>query len=173
MANMPVRAGFGTQNAASPFGAKPAFGAGTTAPATGGLFGSQPAQQQSSGFGGFGGSTGTPGGAFGSTANTGSTGGLFGAAKPFGATTSASTTGGLFGTAGASTGFGTSGAFGAAANSGTVPATGTANPPFSAFIEKDPGGSSTNHFQTITFQAPYQKFSLEVSIQFFQTDNSN
>lgn len=155
--------GFGTQNNASPFGAKPAFGTGTTGTTTGGLFGSTAPASGGFGTGTFGTAGGTS--AFGSS--TGTTGGLFGSQnKPaFGSTaTSGTTGGGMFGTAGTTGGaFGSTGsAFGSAAGA-AVPATGTTNPPFSAFIEKDPTGNLTNHFQTITFQGPYQKASLEVS----------
>jgi len=136
---------------------------GTTTPATGtGLFGSTPAAT-ATGFGtGFGTAAATTG-AFGSTTTPASTAGSFG--KPFGATTTtAGATGGLFGTApAANTGFGTGNAIGFGSSAGTdVPVTGTSNPVFSATQEKDPAGSSMNHFQTISMMPAYQKFSLEV-----------
>lgn len=53
-------------------------------------------------------------------------------------------------------GSGTSGGFGAAATTNN----GTASTPFQAHTEKD-GTSATQHYQTITFQQPYQNYSLE------------
>lgn len=165
--------GFGTNNnaAASPFGAKPAFGATNNAPAAGGLFGNTAANANTGGGFGFGGQQ-QPSNVFGAnnTAASGG-GGLFGTAKPaFGtAATTAGTAGGLFGTAGAQTGgaFGNTAAntgigFGAATNQ--APVAGTTNPPYQAYTEKETqGGGITNHFQTIAFMPAYQKFSLEVS----------
>ncbi|KAF3930923.1 hypothetical protein ABW19_dt0207668 [Dactylella cylindrospora] len=151
--------GFGQQN--KPFG-------GTPATTSGGLFGS--AATTTSGFGagtgGFG-SGNTGGTGFGSsTTSTGT--GLFGS-KPtttgFGSGTTTGT--GIFGSSTtANSGFGAAqtnaGGFGAtASNDLQPPPQGTANPPFSPFSEKDQASTMTNHFQTIAFQAPYQKWSLE------------
>lgn len=158
--NFPFRIGFGSTTNTGFGGAKP-FGTPTPATATG-LFGST-AATTNTGFGGGFGSTTAAG--FGSTPST--TAGGF--AKPFGATTTtAGSTGGLFGTAGATnTGFGTGGTIGFGnAASAQVPITGTSNPVFSATQEKDPTGSSMNHFQTISFMPAYQKFSLEVIWQY-------
>lgn len=86
----------------------------------------------------FGGAaTNTGGGIFG---GGGSTGGGFG---------SNNNTAGGFGS-------GAAGGFGAAAPTNN----GTASTPFQAHTEKD-GTSATQHYQTITFQQPYQTFSLE------------
>lgn len=170
--------GFGANNntAASPFGAKPAFGATNNAPATGGLFGGTGANTNTGGGFGFGATQQQqPSNAFGvnNTAASGG-GGLFGTAKPaFGAaTTAAGATGGLFGAAGAQTGgaFGNTGAntgiggFGGASNQ--APVSGTTNPPYLAYTEKEAQGNTTNHFQTIAFMPAYQKFSLEVSYHY-------
>lgn len=166
--------GFGANNntAASPFGAKPTFGATNNAPATGGLFGGTAANTNTGGGFGFGATQQQqPSNAFGvNNAAASGGGGLFGSGKPaFGAaTTAAGTTGGLFGAAGAQTGgaFGNTGAntgiggFGGASNQ--APVSGTTNPPYLAYTEKEAQGNTTNHFQTIAFMPAYQKFSLEV-----------
>ncbi|KAI5809021.1 nuclear protein 96-domain-containing protein [Peziza echinospora] len=153
--------GFGAA-ANTGFGPKPTFG--TAAPATGtGLFGNTPAAA-TTGFGGFGTNTAAPGGFGNANATTtpAATGGLYG--KPFGtATSTAGTTGGLFNTAGpTNTAFGAGNpiGFGNAAAT-TAPLSGTSNPVFIATQEKDPAGTSMNHFQTISFMPAYQKFSLE------------
>ncbi|EOD51579.1 putative nucleoporin sonb protein [Neofusicoccum parvum UCRNP2] len=95
----------------------------------------QQQQQQSTGFGGFGSTNNNTGGGFGSTgfggSNTGS-GSIFGGG---------STGGGGFGSGGANNG--------------------TAGTPFQAHVEKDGATSQNAHYQTITFQQPYQGFSLE------------
>jgi nuclear pore complex protein Nup98-Nup96 len=161
-----LSSGFGasSNNATpSPFGQnKPAFGSTSTG---GGLFGGGAATTTAStGFGGFG-NTSTS--AFGGGSNAGT----FGAAanKPaFGA----STGGGLFGSgsgssAALSTGFGgaaapaTSG-FGTASPFATNQQnTGTQNPPFTPFTEKEASTSITNHYQTITAMPAYNKFQVE------------
>lgn len=166
---------FGANNAnSSPFGAKPAFGAPAST-AGGGMFGSTNTASTGTGaFGGFGANSNTnsntsaPGG-FGSSTNTG--GGMFGSQnKPaFGA--GASTGGSLFGGGATSGGFGTSstGGFGNTSGStfGAQPAQaqtqnqGTAATPFSAYTEKDTGTNTNSHYQSITFQQPYQNFSFE------------
>ncbi|GAB7353807.1 hypothetical protein MBLNU459_g4186t1 [Dothideomycetes sp. NU459] len=172
--------GFGASTAnASPFGAKPAFGASTTSTG-GGLFGGNTATSGSTGFGGFGannnntasttpafGSSNTGGGMFGSTAPKpafgGTTGGsLFGGSNTaggFGANNNNNnntTTPSTFGANNAAGGFG-----GAAAGSQTQNNQGTANTPFAPHIEKDSASSTNSHYQSITFQQPYQAFSFE------------
>jgi nuclear pore complex protein Nup98-Nup96 len=139
------------------------FGGTQTAGATGGF-----------GSGGFG-SSGTAGG-FGAganaNANTSNTGGsLFGAAKPAGFGASATGTGGFgasgggFGSGGAtatpSTGFGGSGNAFQAPGGATPPCEGTGGTPFNAFTEKDASANATNHYQSICFMQPYNKFSFE------------
>jgi nuclear pore complex protein Nup98-Nup96 len=70
----------------------------------------------------------------------------------FGSTNNNTTTGGF----GANTG----GGFGAGAN--PPPNNGTANTPFQPFSEKDgTSGNAQSQYQTITFQQPYQNYSLE------------
>ncbi|RAQ42529.1 nucleoporin SONB [Aspergillus flavus] len=157
---------FGSQNRTG------GFGTGTSA--TGGsLFGGNAGGTTATttttggGFGGFG-STGNTGG-FGSSNNT-TGGGLFGnktatatgTGTGFGSSTGA--TGG-FGTSGG--GFGTSGTTGFGSGSGTAfqqavpPSDGTGSTPFSAFTEKDGNTSVTNHYQSISFMQPYNKYSFE------------
>ncbi|KAK2591656.1 hypothetical protein QQS21_010641 [Conoideocrella luteorostrata] len=151
--------GFGANTGSGGFGSKPAFGTSTS----GGLFGSTAnnATANTSSFGGFGSNnnaatTSSPFG--GGNSNTG--GGLFSANKPgFGASTNTggslfgggNTTTGGFGTT--STGFSTVGAV------GDPP--GTASTPFNAFTEKEPSSSTSNSFQNILFQEPYQKWSAD------------
>ena len=161
--------GFGSAlTNSTPFGQnRPAFGSSTTS--AGGLFGSGTATSGTSGgFGGFGGNSNNSG-----NNNNASSGGLFGSAsKPaFGANTG----GGLFGGGGNTAGgfgssntqntsaFGTSSALGQ--NVGECQGTGSA--PFQPFTEKEGGtGNQTNHFQSISFMAPYKNFSFEVSFLF-------
>ncbi|KKZ68018.1 hypothetical protein EMCG_06360 [[Emmonsia] crescens] len=148
---------FGSQNKG--------FGAATTS-AGGNLFGATSTPSTSFGTSGFGGG----GTGFGGT-GTGTTGtGMFSGTQPqqqqsgFG---SAGQAGSMFGGASSGgTGFGAStgsafGASGTALGGAVPPAEGTANPPFSAFTEKDPGSSVTNHYQTISAMAPYSKHSFE------------
>lgn len=157
--------GFGTATSnTTPFGQnRPAFGASTTTTG-GGLFGGGTATAGStSGFGGFGSTT---------INNNTSGGGLFGSTqKPaFG---SGNTGGGLFGSGNTGGGFGTTnnqqqtGAFGApissALGTNNTECQGTGSTPFVAFTEKEGTGSMNNHFQTISFMAPYKNFSFEVS----------
>lgn len=166
-----VASGFGAAATTSPFAAKPAFGAAATTTPGNGLFGAATTTAPTAGFGGGFGNNPTTTGAFGAATPAATTtgGGIFGNKPGFGgATTSAGTSGTLFGTAGATstTAFGAQnnvigGGFGAATTS-QAPITGTTNPPFTPFQEKDPASSTTNHFQTITFMPAYQKFSLEV-----------
>ena len=136
------------------------------------MFG-QAAAAPSSGFGG--------GGGFGQTANNtsapafgaaGSSGGLFGAAKPaatgfgsggsiFGGNNAAAPAPGGFGAAApAAGGFGASGGFGGAAQT-TSQNNGTGSVPFAPHVEKDAASSSNSHYQSITFQQPYQNYSFE------------
>jgi nuclear pore complex protein Nup98-Nup96 len=152
---------FGSQNRTG------GFGTGTTS--GGSLFGGGTSTTGGTGFGGFGstGTTGTTGttGGFGSTGTTG--GGLFGnkPAGGFGTTTTTTTTGGTPG------GFGTGGGFGGAAGFGggtgtafqqaVPPCEGTGSTPFSPFTEKDSSSNVTNHYQSISFQQPYSKYSFE------------
>jgi len=165
----PTGSGFGTSTS-TPFGAaKSAFGASTTS--SGGLFGSTTATSGTTAFGGFGStpantssSSGFGGGAAG--------GGLFGNA-PKTAFGTGSSTGGLFGTGSTGSAFGSgtsqpTSVFGGpqstALGGNTPECQGTASTPFQAFTEKDtPGSSQTNHFQSISFMQPYQKYSFEVS----------
>ncbi|KAK2850667.1 hypothetical protein FQN49_005434, partial [Arthroderma sp. PD_2] len=144
------------------------FGGTATTTASGG-FG---ANTQTSAFGSSGFGAGS--GGFGTTSNTATSGGLFGG-KPAGgfgttgnqggsifggATTSspATNTGTGFGATSGNSGFGASGT----ALAGEVPASqGTANPTFSPFTEKDAGSSNTSNYQSISFMAPYQKYSFE------------
>ncbi|KAF9973765.1 hypothetical protein BGZ73_002983 [Actinomortierella ambigua] len=159
----PASTGFGgAQTGGSTFGSTAGGGFGST-----GGFGSQPQQQgfgntgfgaaatsqPSTGFGGFGQSSGTS--AFGGTSGFG--------AKPttgFGAPTTG------FGAAPAATGFGgaTTGGFGAAGGmiGGQAQAvSGTANPPFSAYTEKDPVSGQTSQYQSITAMPAYRNYSFE------------
>ncbi|KAF2471836.1 uncharacterized protein BDR25DRAFT_303231 [Lindgomyces ingoldianus] len=175
--------GFGTANNSNTFGSGGGFGSNTN---SGGGFGSNTNTNTSfgskpfaSGGGLFGGGASTSGstfgGGFGATANNTSTGfgggntsgSLFGQTKTgFGTSNTGSTTlfGGQsnsgFGAANTTGGFGNSapGGFGVGATA-NAPNNGTASTPFNAFVEKDNSGSQ--HFQTITFQAPYQHYSLE------------
>lgn len=160
--------GFGANTNKTTFGSTP-FGGGSTG---GGLFGGG-GGASSNAFGNFGASnnnaTTTP--AFGSnTANTG--GSLFGQAKPTGFGAPATGGGGLFGGGNTSGGFGstntnTAGGFGAStggfgAGNTSTQNTGTVNTPFQAFSEKDGAtGNASSQYQTITFQQPYQNYSLE------------
>ncbi|GKZ89861.1 hypothetical protein AnigIFM59636_001108 [Aspergillus niger] len=162
--------GTGTQNqSTSLFGGQnrtSGFGTGTST--GGGLFGSGTATAGGSGFGGFGSSSNT-GGGFGSTgtgtgaaASTG--GGLFG--NKTGGFGSSTGTGGAFGTSGGTGGFGsTPSGFGS--GTGTAfqqaipPSDGTGSTPFSPFTEKDGNTTGMNHYQSITFMAPYSKYSFE------------
>ncbi|KAI9879573.1 MAG: hypothetical protein M1830_008107 [Pleopsidium flavum] len=144
-------------------GAKP-FGQTTTS--GGGLFGNNTATATSStGFGGFGTNSNTTNTSspFGG-GNTG--GGLFGSSTSKPAFGTGGSSGGLFGAAG----FGTTnsqptGAFGSPAStalSSVNPQTdGTGNTPFQATTERESGSTQTNHFQSISFMQPFQKFSFE------------
>ena len=174
-ANMDVitgSAGFGANNnnnTTSLFGqSKPAFGA-TPTTGGGGLFGSSTAA-----------TSGTPGGfggGFGSTNTNNNTtgGGLFGSQpKPaFGGNAGG---GGLFG-GGNTSGFGSTtnqptNAFGAssALSQNNAVCEGTGSTPFTVVPEKD--GNMNNHYQSISFMAPYKNFSLEVKITFWVLDGN-
>lgn len=157
--------GFGTQNQSNPlFGNQNragGFGSGTSSP--GSLFGggggsgtgTGTGTTGGSGFGGFGSSN--TGGGFGSSG-----GGLFGS-KPagggFGTGTSGFGTGGGFGSGGTGTGFG--GGTGSAFQGPIPPSDGTGGTPFSPFTEKDTSSNVTNHYQSISFMQPYNKYSFE------------
>ncbi|EWC44598.1 hypothetical protein DRE_06679 [Drechslerella stenobrocha 248] len=161
--------GFGASNAGG-FGQNKGFGS-TPATTAGGLFGSNTATSGfgagASGAGGFGSNNTTTGGTGFGASTAG--GGLFGskpASTGFGAA-GAGTGTGMFGnsTTTGTTGFGgaqTAGGFGATGNTSLqIPAQGTATSVFNPFTEKDAASSMTNHFQTISFQEPYTKWSLE------------
>lgn len=160
--------GFGSQSntGSSLFGNKSntsggLFGSGTSNTTTGGgLFGNSTSTNTGTGFGA---SSTANNNAFGS--NSGGFGGGFGASKPAFGSNSSSTP--LFGQGGTGTtgGFGSTNAFGSA-GSGTAlsnqpipPSEGTAAVPYAVTTEKE--GNGTNAFHTITFQPPYQKYSLE------------
>ena len=165
--------GFGTA-ATSGFGAaKPAFG-NTNTGSGGGIFGNTASTAGGTGFGGFGSNTTTNNSSpFGGN-NASSGTGLFGSSsKPaFGAGTTTGT--GLFGGGTTGGGFGqnntSTGAFGAPQSTALGPTTnssdcqGTGATPFAVVNEKDaPNSAQVNSFQSITFMAPYQKYSFEVS----------
>ncbi|KAG0199390.1 hypothetical protein BGX28_007343 [Mortierella sp. GBA30] len=170
--------GFGATPAGNAFGAAPAStgfgGGGFGASSTG--FGVQAQTQPQSGFGGssFGGAN--------TATSTGGFGAGFGAA-PGGTSGFGSGTG--FGAKPATTGFGaqpTSG-FGAAANTGFGAAaatntfgggggmlgggmnaaggTGTVNPAFAPFVEKDQTTGQNSHYQSITAMPAYRNYSFE------------
>ncbi|CAK7264012.1 hypothetical protein SEPCBS57363_000855 [Sporothrix epigloea] len=153
--------GFGSTGSGA-FGAKPAFGATTTA--GGGLFGSTTATAGSTGFGagGFGNTTNTTTSPFGGGSTS-----LFGSQnKPaFGTSTG---TGGLFGSTPSTTssfGGGNTTGFGAAANPGI--GTNVGDPPgtnsvaFQPYIEKEATSNQQNSFQNILFMDAYKKWSTE------------
>ena len=158
--------GFGSASTnTTPFGQnRPEFGAPATTTSGGGLFGGGTATAGASGgFGGFGNT---------SNNNNASGGGLFGASKPaFGS----GTAGGLFG--GGNTqnnGFGSTNnqqtsAFGAPVSSAlgnnNAECQGTGSTPFQALTEKEGASSTSNHFQSISFMAPYKNFSFEASLR--------
>ncbi|KAG0228754.1 hypothetical protein BGW42_001996 [Actinomortierella wolfii] len=130
--------GFGTQAQQPGFGST-GFGAATSQPSTGfGGFG------QTSGTSAFGGSTG-----FGAKPTTG-----------FGSTTTG------FGAAPATTGFGGTSTGGFGTTGGMIGGqnstiSGTANPPFSAYTEKDPVSGQTSQYQSITAMPAYRNYSFE------------
>ncbi|KAF2020673.1 hypothetical protein BU24DRAFT_456721 [Aaosphaeria arxii CBS 175.79] len=153
--------GFGS-NTNTSFGSKP-FGSTNT----GNLFGGA---SSGSTFGGFGSNNNTTNTSTGFGSNTTNTG-LFGQNKT-GFNSTGTGTGTLFGGGNTGTGgFGsnnTTGGFGStstnAFGAGNTANTnnGTAGTPFTAFQEKDgTAAGGTQHYQTITFQQPYQNFSLE------------
>ena len=154
--------GFGTNNA--PFGQnRPAFGASTTSSGSGLFGGGTATAGTTSGFGGFGSTTNT---------NNTSSGGLFGS-TPKPAFGGGNTAGGLFGSGNTGGGFGSTNnqqtsAFNAPISSAlgmnNAECQGTGSTPFSAYTEKEGTGNTTNHFQSISFMAPYKNFSFEVSI---------
>lgn len=128
--------------------------------------------QSTTGFGGFG--AGTPqqsnSGSFGFGVNSSPafgtpSGGLFGSASQtnntttFGSQPSTSLFGNASNTTGPTSTFGSSNVFGGG-NSQTI-TNGSSNPPFSIFSEKEPAGSGTNHFQSITCMPAYSNVSFE------------
>ncbi|KAL4891913.1 nuclear protein 96-domain-containing protein [Aspergillus ambiguus] len=142
---------FGNQNRTS-------SGFGTATSSGGSLFGGGATSGGFGSGGGFG-SSGNTGGGFGSSG-----GGLFGS-KPAGGFGSTPTTGGGFGSTGG--GFGSAGSTGFGSGTGTAfqqpvpPSEGTASTPFSPFTEKDGTSNVTNHYQSISFMQPYNKYSFE------------
>ncbi|KAI9806603.1 MAG: hypothetical protein M1825_006060 [Sarcosagium campestre] len=162
---------FGASNntaQSSPFGGTKPFGASNTTTG-GGLFGNTTATSGAGGgFGGFGGATSNTAqntsSPFGTGAGT-TSGALF--KQPSFGTGTGTTTGTSFFGGGAGNAFGgtssTPGAFGAGASTAltgaNMPSEGTASTPYQPFTEKD--GTSQSTFQSITFMAPYQKFSFE------------
>jgi len=173
----PKRIGFGSNTTtAKGFSSRPAFGGTGTTSTGGGLFGNtNTTATTNTGFGGFG--SGNTTSAFGGGSSSAG-GGLFGGNKPatagFGASNT-NTGAGLFGGGNASAGFGSNDAVATTGNSlfggngtalgGTVPeCPGTGGTAFQAFQEKESNSSLNNHFQTITFMSPYQKYSLEVRL---------
>ena len=166
--------GFGSSNP-TPFGAnKPTFGSSTTS--GGGLFGSTTATTGNAGFGGFGTNNATSGPPFGASTTTTTNGGLFGNAAKSGFGAGAANNTSLFGGGSSSstnpfggnnnqTGsvFGTPQSTALAIGTAAADCQGTGSTPFQAWTEKDtPGGTMTNHFQSISFMPPYKNFSFEV-----------
>ncbi|TAQ84776.1 hypothetical protein B7494_g6901 [Chlorociboria aeruginascens] len=159
--------GFGaTQNQNNTaFGAKPTgFGATTTG---GGLFGGGGGTATTgTTFGGFGTNAASTSSPFGANSNN-TSGGLFGNKTPaFG--TSNTTPANPFGGGANNSPFGnTTGAFGAPASTalstGAGECQGTGNVQFSPFVEKEANSTTNqqNSYQNISFQQPYQKFSVE------------
>ncbi|EEP80237.1 predicted protein [Uncinocarpus reesii 1704] len=133
-------------------------GFGTTATTTGGgMFG-----QGTSAFGG-GNAFGT-GAAFGNTATPATNTGMFSNTQTAGFGTGTQQGSSIFGGGSSGgTGFGSGTGFGTGtALSGNVPPpSGTANPPFNAYEEKEPSSSVTCHYQSISCMPPYQKYSFE------------
>ena len=125
----------------------------------------------------FGGGTSTAGtsggfGGFGTNNNNNtSSGSMFGQSTQKPAFGGGSTGGGLFGSGNSGGGFGqtnnqATGAFGvpvsSALSQNSTECQGSGSTPFSAFTEKEPNGTTTNHFQSISFMQPYKNFSFEV-----------
>ena len=167
----PIASGFGASTSNSNlFGGanKPAFG--TPATSSGSLFGNGATATTgaSNGFSGFGAQNNTSNNS--SPFNTQNNGSLFGGAnKPaFGG---ANTGSGLFGSGSSANSFGpgnnqSTSVFGpqsTALGGNNTECQGTGSTPFQAYTEKEGAGSTTtNHFQSISFMPPYQKFSFEV-----------
>ncbi|KAF2213907.1 hypothetical protein CERZMDRAFT_110901 [Cercospora zeae-maydis SCOH1-5] len=161
--------GFGATNTASTgFGANNTSGGGKDTmklkPSQGSQSSSHLGATKTNGVAGLFGAN-KPAGGFGST-NTGS---IFGGntnatSTGFGAANN--TTSAFGGGASGSGGFGatnnSTGGFGGFGASNTAQTNnGTAGTPFQAFQEKDTATSQTSHFQSITFQQPYQSKSFE------------
>ncbi|KAI8605514.1 nuclear protein 96-domain-containing protein [Dissophora ornata] len=166
--------GFGAAPATNAFGAAPAtagFGGGGFGGSTSG-FGVQAQAQPQTGFGGssFGATntSNTAGGFGGFGSNTASTGG-FGSGAGFGAKPATAGFGAQpatgFGTAtntgfgGATNTFGGGGMLGAGMNASA--GTGTVNPAFTPFIEKEPATGQNSHYQSITAMPAYRGYSFE------------
>ncbi|KAJ6007730.1 hypothetical protein N7540_011706 [Penicillium herquei] len=167
--------GFGTNNntanqSGSLFGQQNrtgGFGTTNTTTGTGGMFGNT--ASAGTGTFGSGGGFGTANtGGFGANANTNTAAGgsLFGKTPTTGFGTSNTSTGGF----GTGTGFGSAntttpasgfGASGTAFQGGPPACEGTGSTPFSAFTEKDGTSNTNNHYQSISFMQPYNKFSFE------------
>ncbi|KAI0658563.1 nucleoporin autopeptidase-domain-containing protein [Cubamyces menziesii] len=162
-------AGANTGTTGTGFGA---FGSNNTSNAGGGLFG-QP--KPATGFGAFGGggtsafgstpsttpAFGSGGGAFGGSGTTGTTTGtgLFGSQPSTSTGAFGSGGGGLFGANKPATGFGTTPA---ATDTSAPVTTGTANPPFSPYTEKDNiNPATTLQYQSITAMPQYRSASFE------------
>ncbi|CAG8507664.1 2125_t:CDS:10 [Ambispora gerdemannii] len=124
------------------------FGGGNTG------FGTFGAPSSAPGTGGFG-----AGGGFGTAPSTSSsTTPSFG----FGAASTPQPTGGsLFGSGN------TFGTLGGTPSTAVVPATGTANPPYTSTTEKDAPAGVTNHFHSISAMAAYKNFSFDVRVSAF------
>ncbi|KAF9352830.1 hypothetical protein BGX26_009367 [Mortierella sp. AD094] len=164
--------GFGATPATNAFGSAPAttgfggggFGGSTTGfgaqaqPQTGfggSSFGATNTASATGGFGGFGTNTATAGG-FGSGSGFGAkpatTG--FGAQPTTGFGAAANT-----GFGGATSGFGGGGMLGG--GMGATGGTGTVNPAFAPFVEKEPATGQNSHYQSITAMPQYRAYSFE------------
>ena len=159
--------GTSTSTGGSIFGGGTGTGTGTSTATSGGGFGS---------FGGNASSTQQTSTPFGGGANAASGGGSIfggsGAKTGFG--TASTPASGIF-SQGAGAGFGatptpaptTSGPFGAPASTAlgapTPPSEGSGGTPFQAYQDRDGPNSAMNHYQSISFMQPYQKYTTEVS----------
>ncbi|KAK7696147.1 hypothetical protein QCA50_000798 [Cerrena zonata] len=150
--------GFGSAG----FGSTPAANTGTS------MFG-QP--KPAGGFGGFGGGTTSGTSAFGGgggtsafgAANTGTGTGLFGSSTANTSTGSAfgGGSGGLFGGAKTASAFGTTTTTTNTSDSVPPVTTGTSNPIWGAFDEKDPSANTILHYQSISCMPSYRGTSFE------------
>ncbi|KAK3812040.1 MAG: nuclear protein 96-domain-containing protein [Benniella sp.] len=169
---------FGGNTQSSGFGGAPAGGFGSNATSTG--FGAGGFGGASSGFGAQASQPGFGSSAFGASATSNPAGG-FGAFGSSSAPTSGFGGSSAFGAKPATTGFGTqpSSGFGTTTNTGfggasnafgggmlgggmNQPAgTGTVNPPFAPFVEKEPATGQNSHYQSITAMPAYRGYSFE------------